>query len=232
MKLLMIDNYDSFTYNIVQYLGELGAEVDVFRNDEITLEEIDARLSSGQLDRLVISPGPCSPSEAGISVAAETHLLGMLLVVASHAVDAMHRKAQGATKHRDRDDRGRIENVAHDIFLSSGGFGNELKVLDDRGGCKERTDDGTPLGEGTGLAKSDGVIFQCVPEYLKNVALAAFNTSVDLVALKPLGFVDHMLQAAHDRLFKSGVLAGVNANIGEFKNHESLQQAVFHRLMA
>jgi anthranilate synthase component 2 len=70
MKLLMIDNYDSFTYNIVQYLGELGADVTVARNDEITLEEIEARLTAGALDRLVISPGPCSPAEAGISVAA------------------------------------------------------------------------------------------------------------------------------------------------------------------
>ena len=58
IKLLMIDNYDSFTYNIVQYLGELGAEVEVVRNDEITLDDIDARFKAGQLDRLVISPGP------------------------------------------------------------------------------------------------------------------------------------------------------------------------------
>ena len=64
--LLMIDNYDSFTYNLVQYFGELGEEVRVFRNDEITLEGIAAL----QPDRLVISPGPCSPAEAGISVAA------------------------------------------------------------------------------------------------------------------------------------------------------------------
>ena len=61
-KLLMVDNYDSFTYNIVQYFGELGAEVEVFRNDEITVAEIEARLKAGQLDRLVISPGPCSPA--------------------------------------------------------------------------------------------------------------------------------------------------------------------------
>ena len=61
IKLLMIDNYDSFTYNIVQYFGELGAEVEVFRNDEITIEEIEAK----NPDRLVISPGPCSPLQAG-----------------------------------------------------------------------------------------------------------------------------------------------------------------------
>jgi len=62
--LLMIDNYDSFTYNLVQYLGELGEEVTVARNDEITLDEI-ARL---QPARIVISPGPCTPAEAGVSV--------------------------------------------------------------------------------------------------------------------------------------------------------------------
>jgi len=77
MKLLMIDNYDSFTYNIVQYFGELGAEVEVFRNDEITLAEISARAP----DRLVVSPGPCSPMEAGISVAAIQHFAGMLPIL-------------------------------------------------------------------------------------------------------------------------------------------------------
>lgn len=81
IKLLMIDNYDSFTYNIVQYLGELGADVEVVRNDEITLDEIDARFKAGQLDRLVISPGPCSPAEAGISVAAIQHFAGKLPIL-------------------------------------------------------------------------------------------------------------------------------------------------------
>jgi anthranilate synthase component 2 len=81
MKLLMIDNYDSFTYNIVQYLGELGAEVTVARNDEITIAQIDAMLAAGQLDRLVVSPGPCSPAEAGISVAAIAHFAGKLPIL-------------------------------------------------------------------------------------------------------------------------------------------------------
>jgi len=62
--LLMIDNYDSFTYNLVQYLGELGADVRVFRNDAITLDEV----ASMKPDHIVVSPGPCTPSEAGISV--------------------------------------------------------------------------------------------------------------------------------------------------------------------
>ena len=81
MKLLMIDNYDSFTYNIVQYLGELGAEVTVARNDEITLAEIEGRLQAGQLDRLMVSPGPCSPAEAGISVAAIRLFAGKLPIL-------------------------------------------------------------------------------------------------------------------------------------------------------
>ncbi|MCZ8253071.1 MAG: aminodeoxychorismate/anthranilate synthase component II [Hylemonella sp.] len=81
IKLLMVDNYDSFTYNIVQYFGELGADVEVHRNDEITVAEIEAKLKAGQLDRLVISPGPCSPAEAGISVAAIRHFAGQLPIL-------------------------------------------------------------------------------------------------------------------------------------------------------
>ena len=77
IKLLMVDNYDSFTFNIVQYFGELGAEVEVYRNDEITLEGIAARAP----DRLVISPGPCSPKEAGISVAAIQHFAGKMPIL-------------------------------------------------------------------------------------------------------------------------------------------------------
>jgi anthranilate synthase component 2 len=77
IKLLMVDNYDSFTFNIVQYFGELGADVEVFRNDEITLEGIAAKAP----DRLVISPGPCSPAEAGISVAAIQHFAGKLPIL-------------------------------------------------------------------------------------------------------------------------------------------------------
>ena len=62
--ILMIDNYDSFTYNIVQYLGELGEQVEVYRNDEISLDEI----SELNPDRIVVSPGSCTPNEAGISM--------------------------------------------------------------------------------------------------------------------------------------------------------------------
>jgi len=72
--LLMIDNYDSFTYNLVQYFGQLGEDVAVHRNDRITLDEIEALAPA----RIVVSPGPCSPSEAGISVAAIRRFAGRI----------------------------------------------------------------------------------------------------------------------------------------------------------
>ena len=113
IKLLMVDNYDSFTFNIVQYFGELGAEVEVFRNDEITLEGIAAR----QPDRLVISPGPCSPAEAGISVSAIQHFAGQLPILGVclghqsigsafggkivRAQELMHGKTSGITTTRE-----------------------------------------------------------------------------------------------------------------------------------
>ena len=75
--LLMIDNYDSFTFNLVQYFGELGEEVRVFRNDEITLEAIVEL----RPDQLVLSPGPCSPAEAGICVPAIRHFAGRLPIL-------------------------------------------------------------------------------------------------------------------------------------------------------
>ena len=72
--LLMIDNYDSFTYNLVQYFGELGQEVQVHRNDEISVAEIE----NLKPEYLVISPGPCTPNEAGISIAAIKHFAGKI----------------------------------------------------------------------------------------------------------------------------------------------------------
>ena len=102
--LLMIDNYDSFTYNLVQYLGELGADVEVYRNDEISVDEIKAR----KPEKLMISPGPCTPDEAGISMqaiktfAGEIPILGVCLGHQSigqvfggkiiHAKEIMHGK--------------------------------------------------------------------------------------------------------------------------------------------
>ncbi len=75
--LLMIDNYDSFTYNLVQYLGELKAEVAVYRNDCIGLEEMEAL----HPERIVISPGPCTPNEAGISVESINHFAGRVPIL-------------------------------------------------------------------------------------------------------------------------------------------------------
>jgi len=111
--LLMIDNYDSFTYNLVQYLGELGEDVRVFRNDQITIEEV-ATLRPASI---VISPGPCTPNEAGVSVplikrfAGEIPILGVCLGHQSigqafggrivHAQSVMHGKTS-AVHHDDR----------------------------------------------------------------------------------------------------------------------------------
>lgn len=73
-KVLVIDNYDSFTYNLVQYFGELGEDVCVYRNDQITLQEIESLAP----DNICISPGPCSPAEAGISVSVIKHFAGRI----------------------------------------------------------------------------------------------------------------------------------------------------------
>lgn len=81
MKVLMLDNYDSFTYNIVQYLGELGAQVTVVRNDEMPLADLVALVAAQGIERIVISPGPCSPAEAGIAVATIQHFAGQLPVL-------------------------------------------------------------------------------------------------------------------------------------------------------
>ncbi|MEX2205150.1 MAG: aminodeoxychorismate/anthranilate synthase component II [Myxococcota bacterium] len=114
MKLLVIDNYDSFTYNLVQYLGELGASSDVVRNDAIPVEEVGRRGA----DAIVISPGPCTPNEAGISVptilryAGAIPILGVCLGHQSigqafggrvvHAKQLMHGKTS-QIRHRDSD---------------------------------------------------------------------------------------------------------------------------------
>ena len=75
--ILVIDNYDSFTYNLVQYLGELGQDLEIHRNDRITIEQIEQR----QPDRIVISPGPCTPDQAGISVDAVRYFTGKLPIL-------------------------------------------------------------------------------------------------------------------------------------------------------
>jgi len=109
--LLMIDNYDSFTYNLVQYFGELGETVEVFRNDKITVSELAAR----HPDRLVISPGPCSPDEAGVSVAAIRELAGKLPILGvclGH--QALGQAFGGRIVRADRLMHGKTSPVHHD----------------------------------------------------------------------------------------------------------------------
>ena len=109
--LLMIDNYDSFTYNLVQYLAELGETVEVHRNDKISVAEIAAR----RPDRLVISPGPCSPAEAGISVAAIRELAGKLPILGvclGH--QAIGQACGGRIVRADRLMHGKTSPVHHD----------------------------------------------------------------------------------------------------------------------
>lgn len=77
MKVVMIDNYDSFTYNLVQYFGELGADVTVVRNDQVTVDDIIAL----EPDKIVISPGPCTPKEAGVSVDAISKFAGRIPIL-------------------------------------------------------------------------------------------------------------------------------------------------------
>jgi len=77
VKVVMVDNYDSFTYNLVQYLGELGADVTVVRNDQITVDDIEQLAP----DKIVISPGPCTPKEAGVSVATILKFAGRLPIL-------------------------------------------------------------------------------------------------------------------------------------------------------
>ena len=117
--LLMIDNYDSFTYNLVQYLGELGADVRVYRNDMISVREIEALLP----EKIVISPGPCTPNEAGVSIetikqfAGRVPILGVCLGHQSigqafggrigHARAIMH----GKTSMIHHNDRGVFQNL-------------------------------------------------------------------------------------------------------------------------
>jgi anthranilate synthase/aminodeoxychorismate synthase-like glutamine amidotransferase len=111
MRVLVIDNYDSFTYNLVQYLGELGGEIEVVRNDKATVEELLER----KPDRLVVSPGPCTPSEAGISVEAirafaeaRTPVLGVCLGHQSLVEAFGGRTVQGEPVH------GKDAEIEHD----------------------------------------------------------------------------------------------------------------------
>jgi anthranilate synthase component 2 len=109
--LLMIDNYDSFTYNLVQYLGELGADVHVYRNDAITLDQV------AELDpaRIVVSPGPCTPNEAGISVPLIQRFAGQIPILGVCLGHQAIGQAFGARIVRaDRVMHGKLSPVTHD----------------------------------------------------------------------------------------------------------------------
>ena len=109
--LVMIDNYDSFTYNLVQYLGELGAEVKVFRNDETTVDAIAALAP----ERIVISPGPCTPSEAGITLELIVRLAGkvpLLGVCLGH--QAIGQAFGGRVVRAKRVMHGKVSRIRHD----------------------------------------------------------------------------------------------------------------------
>ena len=125
MKVLVVDNYDSFTYNLVQYLGELGAEVEVVRNDRAEVAEL---LERGA-DRLVVSPGPCTPAEAGISVEAVrafaeagTPVLGVCLGHQAMVEAFGGRTVQGEPIH------GKDAQVEHDGRTLFAGLPNPLTV--------------------------------------------------------------------------------------------------------
>jgi anthranilate synthase/aminodeoxychorismate synthase-like glutamine amidotransferase len=151
--ILMIDNYDSFTYNLVQYLGEMGEDLKVFRNDKITIEEIETL----KPDKIVISPGPCTPKEAGVSVdtirtfAGRVPILGVCLghqaigVVYGGVVCRAHTPMHGKTSMVVHDGRGIFAGLTepfqagryHSLVLSPEGLPPELEV------AARTTEDGT-----------------------------------------------------------------------------------------
>jgi anthranilate synthase/aminodeoxychorismate synthase-like glutamine amidotransferase len=109
--ILMLDNYDSFTYNLVQYLGELGAEVGVFRNDETTVEEIESLRPS----HIVISPGPCTPNEAGITLELVARMAGrvpLLGVCLGH--QAIGQAFGGKVVRAKQVMHGKVSRIGHD----------------------------------------------------------------------------------------------------------------------
>ena len=109
--LLMLDNYDSFTWNLVQYLGELGASVKVVRNDALSVDEVEAM----RPDHIVISPGPCTPSEAGISVPLVRHFAGrvpILGVCLGH--QAIGQAFGGRVVRAERVMHGKLSSIVHD----------------------------------------------------------------------------------------------------------------------
>ncbi|MCO6441001.1 MAG: aminodeoxychorismate/anthranilate synthase component II [Nitrococcus mobilis] len=123
--LLMIDNYDSFTYNLVQYLGELGADVRVYRNDAITLDEIE-RLAP---QRIVISPGPCTPNEAGISLEVVRSFSGRIALLGVCLGHQTIGQAFGAqVVHATHVLHGKVSDVYHNGYGVFSGLPNPLQA--------------------------------------------------------------------------------------------------------
>ena len=119
--ILIIDNYDSFTYNLVQYLGELGAETRVFRNDKITVQEIEAMSP----EKILISPGPCTPKEAGISIEVIRHFAGkfpILGVCLGH--QAIAEAFGGKVVKADKLMHGKTSKIFHDRKKLFSGLSN------------------------------------------------------------------------------------------------------------
>ena len=149
--IFVLDNYDSFTYNLVQLLGELGAEVEVRRNDQVTLKEIEALAP----ERIVISPGPCTPQEAGISIPVVKHFAGkvpILGVCLGHqAIGAAFggriirapRLMHGKTSSVEHDSRTIFRGIPspmvctryHSLIVSEDGLPEELQISARSGGA-------------------------------------------------------------------------------------------------
>ena len=144
MRVFVLDNYDSFTYNLVQYLGELGAEVEVRRNDQVTCEQIEEL----RPDRILVSPGPCTPQEAGLSIPVIKHFAGkvpILGVCLGHQCIAQvfggevvraTRLMHGKTSSVRHNNRGLFQNLAqpleatryHSLIVKREGLPAELEI--------------------------------------------------------------------------------------------------------
>jgi anthranilate synthase/aminodeoxychorismate synthase-like glutamine amidotransferase len=166
MKLLLIDNYDSFTYNLVQYLGELGADIDVVRNDAEGVDELLAR----EPERVIVSPGPCTPAEAGVSgeairrfAEAGTPVLGVCLghqaLAAAFGADVVRGEpVHGKSAEVEHDGRTIFRGVASPLVA---GRYHSLVVDPDLPDCLERSAqaDGTVMGLRHRELPAEGVQF-------------------------------------------------------------------------